>query len=173
MSTSENIELTPEVTMESKTLYLVRVDGEELAFVDSEDEAKLVVDSVAASEQKRLENDWTKVFRQDLDEGCSVAILTQSLGFFVNGGIVRAVYIDYTSVGHAILTKGRHELPKEGDVSTPVTTSIPVSSVLEKIAKRLGEAAKKTEEAKEARDAKEAKKAKKAKKSEETSTKKD
>ena len=110
---SSDIKVTPEVRLDSTVLYLIRVNGEEMAFAESADEANLIVDSTAAFEQRRLENDWTTVFRQDLDEGRKVVISTQSLGYAMNGSIYKVSTIDYVSVSHAYLVRGRHELPNK------------------------------------------------------------
>ena len=136
MST-KTIKITPEVRMDDKVLYLIRVDGEEMAFTNSSKEALLIVDSLAAAEQKRLGNEWTKVFRQDLNEGQKVVISTQSLGYAINGGIYKAVTIDFIPVGHSYLVKGRHELPQEND--TLESGSVPVPDILQLLAKEHAE----------------------------------
>ena len=116
--TTKTIKITPEVRMDAKILFLIRMDGEEMAFADSSKDALLIVDSLAAAEQKRLEGDWTKVFRQDLNDGQKVIISTQALGYSYNGGINKAVTIDFISVGHAFLIKGRHELRQDEEEET-------------------------------------------------------
>jgi len=131
--------ITPEVRMDSKVLFLIRMDGEEMAFSDSSKEALLIVDSIAAAEQKRLEDEWTKVFRQDLNEGQKVIISTQSLGYVANGGIYKAVAIDFIPVGHSYLVKGRHELPQEeteeDSSKDSESSAVPVPDVLQLLAK--------------------------------------
>ena len=129
----KTIKITPEVRMDSKTLYLIRMDGEEMAFSDSSKEAHLIVDSVAAAEQIRLKDEWTKVYRQDLNGGQKVVISTQALGYAVNGGIYKAATIDYIPVGHAFLIKGRHELPQEEEEEEEIA-SVPVPDILQKLA---------------------------------------
>jgi hypothetical protein len=109
----KTIKITPEVRMDSKVLFLIRVDGEEMAFSDSSREALLIVDSTAAAEQKRLECEWVKVFREDINNGQKVIISTQTLGYLTNGCINKAAVIDFIPVGHAYLVKGRHELHQE------------------------------------------------------------
>ena len=138
MST-KTMKITPEVRMDSKYQYLIRIDGEEMAFADSSKEALLIVDSVAAAEQKRLETEWTKVFRQDLDDGRKVVISTQALGYVANGSITKAVTIDFVTVGHAFLVKGRHELNQDDEESVPEPPSVPVPDILQMLAKENAE----------------------------------
>ena len=142
---NKTMKITPEVRMDNKYQYLIRIDEEEMAFADSPKEALLIVDSVAAAEQKRLEDEWTKVFRQDLDEGRKVVISTQSLGYIANGSIYKAVTIDFVTVGHAFLVKGRHELNQEED-SIPEVPSVPVPDILQMLAKENAEEDEESEE---------------------------
>ena len=145
--TTKTIKITPEVRMDSKVLFLIRMDGEEMAFADSSKEALLIVDSIAAAEQKRLEDEWTKVFREDLNEGHKVVISTQTLGYAVNGGIYKAVTIDLIPVGHAFLVKGRHELPLDREEEpVPEAPIVPVPDVLQLLAKENVEEDSETEE---------------------------
>jgi len=154
----ENITITPEVSMDRKILYLVRIDKEEMAFVESEREAQLVVDSIAAAESKRLESKWVKVFRQDLEDGQKVVLSTQSLGYAINGSINKACTIDYIPVGHAVLVKGRLALTASM-ISTPSESSapipVPIPAVLERLAKRKSDSEETEEKPSEEEEAKE------------------
>jgi hypothetical protein len=105
------IKLTPEVHMNSKVLYLVRVDKEEVCFCKTEKEAVLVIDSLAAAVQKELTDEYTKVYREDIRDGEKVILSTQTLGFLINGGIHQAKVFDYVPVSQALYVKGRHPLP--------------------------------------------------------------
>ena len=120
------VKITPEVNMDSRILYLIRINKEEMAFVNSEEEAKLVVDSIAAEEIRRLENDTTEVYRKDSKDGRNVRISKKDLGALYNSSVYFVMEIDYLPVGHAILTKGRHELPSP----TPLPPTLPPAKVL-------------------------------------------
>jgi len=101
--------LTPELLMSEEMLYLIRVDGVELAFVNSEHIAKLAIDSLAASEVNKLENDTTKVYRRDQKDGKKINISTQSVGVILNGKVTTVKRIDYIPIKRAVLLHGRHE----------------------------------------------------------------
>jgi hypothetical protein len=113
MTTVEITDLTPEVQIESILRYLIRINGVEIALVDSEREAIAVIDSLGAYEAKKLESPSVRVFRQDLDNNKKIKISTQSLGILVNGSIIKKFSIDYVPVPHAILTKQRIPTPKD------------------------------------------------------------
>lgn len=104
-----DVKLTPEVTVTNKSLFLVRIDGTESMFVTTEADAKLAVDSIAASEVAKLEDESTKVFRRDQDDGKSVSISTQVLGYMVNGRVTTVMKIDFIAVPCARVIHGRHE----------------------------------------------------------------
>ena len=129
MSSKEVITLTPEVKLDTDTLYLIRINGEELAFADTEHEAKLVVDSFGDFEQKRLTNVSTEVFRKDLDEGTKVVLTKRSLGYLYNGSMENAVVVDFVPVRRSIVTRGRHELDN--------STLIPSPDELQEICRRV------------------------------------
>jgi|688.fasta_scaffold03339_19 hypothetical protein len=106
------IRLTPEVHMRSEILYLVRVDKEEVCFCETEKEAILVIDSLAAAVQKEMTNEFVKVYREDIRNGEKVILSTQSLGYFMNGIISPSKTFDYVPVSQAKYIKGRHEIIK-------------------------------------------------------------
>lgn len=120
------MKITPEVITVNNIRYLIRQDEQELVFVESEKEAKLVVDSFANAEQKRLTTSSTRVFRVDYDDGKRVELRTQSLGYIVNGRTLRETVIDYIPIGQAHVVKGRHSL--EGDWPKSVSDSEPLVS---------------------------------------------
>ena len=98
MATS--IKITPEVHMTETKYYLVRIDGEEAAFVHTLEDVRLVIDSLAASEVKRLESTgYTSVYRQDIDSGNKIIVSTKGEWF---GGIHPKVQIDFVPVGDKI-----------------------------------------------------------------------
>ena len=133
MNTCDTYKITEEVSMDSKIQYLIRIDGTEMAFCDSEDEAIIAISSIANKEIKNLENDWTKVFRQDLEDGKKIIISTQALGNLYNGSMVETMIIDIVAVGHCFLTKGIHELPRKIETNQNLT-SVPVPDILQKLA---------------------------------------
>jgi hypothetical protein len=120
------VKITPEVNMDSRVLYLIRINKEEVAFVNSEEEAKLVVDSVAAGMIGELENKSTEVYRKDAADGAKVVISKKDLGTLYNSSVYSVMEIDFLPVGHAVLTKGRHELP----TAVPTPPPLPPNSVL-------------------------------------------
>jgi len=126
LESSGFVKITPEVNMDSRILYLVRINKEEMAFVNSEEEAKLVVDSIAAEEIRRLENDTTEVYRKDSKDGRNVRISKKDIGTLYNSSVYFVMEIDCLPVGHAILTKGRHELPSP----SPLPPTLPPAKVL-------------------------------------------
>ena len=130
--------ITPEVNMDSKILYLIRIDKVEMAFVNSEEEAKLVIDSIAAAEAKREENKYTEIYRKDSVNGNKVILSRKDLGNLFNSAVYPMMEIDYVSVGHAVLTKGRHELPS-GKISLPPVLP-PINALMERLAIRRAEA---------------------------------
>lgn len=109
--TNDNeMKLTPEVYMTDEIIYLIRIDGEEAFVVRNEKEAKLAIDSIAASEEKSLSDEKTSVYRQDSNDGNSVTISTRTMGRFFNGPMKLYTKIDYVPVGFAKVKKGRLEL---------------------------------------------------------------
>jgi len=120
------VKITPEVNMDSRILYLVRINKEETAFVNSEAEAKLVIDSIAAEMVREIEDEFTEVYRKDSKEGERVVISKKDLGTLYNSSIYKVMEIDFLPVGHAVLTRGRHELPS----AVPIPPPLPPKRVL-------------------------------------------
>lgn len=118
----DTMKITPEVEMTENKIYLVRINEydeegkQEAAFVDSLENVKLVIDSIAASEEKRLRVNNTEVFRQDLDNGKRVVISTRGKWL---GGMHPKTEIDFIEVGEAVLIRGRHE--KIAEIPPPQT----------------------------------------------------
>nr|QBK85634.1 MAG: hypothetical protein LCMAC101_02290 [Marseillevirus LCMAC101] len=125
--------ITPEVSMDSRVLFLIRIDGEEWAFVNSEEEAKLVIDSFAASEVNRLESDKTEVYRKDSKDGKKIVISEKTLGMIYNSSVHSIMEIDFRPVSHAVLTKGRHELPTAAPIPPPLPPQRILIESLERI----------------------------------------
>lgn len=132
---SETYFITPEIKMDTVLSYLIRSNGTELFNVDTEHEAKLAIDSIAATETKRLTNEWVKVFKEELNDGKKIILSTQSLGRVFNGVMTQESVIDYIPIGHAVLVKGRHEL-LDKILNIPVPPPMPDESVLKKITER-------------------------------------
>ena len=120
------VKITPEVNMDSRVLYLIRINKEETAFVNSEEEAKLVIDSIAAEMVRELETKSTEIYRKDSNDGENIVISKKDLGTLYNSSIYPIMEIDFLPVGHAILTKGRHELP----TAVPIPPPLPPKRVL-------------------------------------------
>ena len=127
------VKITPEVDMDSRILYLIRINKEEVAFVNSEQEAKLVIDSVAAETVRKLEDKDTEIYRKDSNDGENVVISQKDLGTLYNSSIYPVMEIDFLPVGHAVLTKGRHELP----TAIPIPPPLPPKRVLLESLKRI------------------------------------
>lgn len=107
--------LTPEVIVTTSVLFLIRVDGQELALVDSEKSAKLAIDSICHAEIKRLEADKNlRTFRRDATDEKSITISTQALGTLVDGQVADYMKIDFIPVNRARVLRGRHE--REQDI---------------------------------------------------------
>ncbi len=118
--------ITPEVNMDSRILYLIRINKEEMAFVNSEEEAKLVIDSIAAKMVEELETKSTEVYRKDSKDANKVVISKKDLGTLYNSSVYPVMEIDFLPVGHAVLTKGRHELP----TAVPIPPTLPPNRIL-------------------------------------------
>ena len=105
---SNNINITPEVQTDGTFMYLVRVNGEEMAFIEGDEtKAILAVDSVAAYEQRRIGGDMIKTYREDLNGGVKVVISKQELGRIMNGGIYVDTVVDMVRIPRVNLSRGR------------------------------------------------------------------
>lgn len=110
---SESQPLTPEVTITNHILFLIRVDGVELALVDSEQDARLAIDSIVACEIRRLESDTLRTFRRDMPDGKKIIISTQAIGTLIDGNVIEGMKVDYIPVNRAKLLRGRHERERD------------------------------------------------------------
>lgn len=109
--------LTPEVVITTKSLFLIRVDKNELILVDTEQDAKLAIDSIAHCEIKRLETDKSiRTFRRDESSGKNIVICTQALGALIDGPIIETMKIDFIPVNRAQLLRGRHERERDMNI---------------------------------------------------------
>jgi hypothetical protein len=101
---------SPEVMVTPETMFLIRINGKETFLSESEDDSKLIIDSIAAKEIKKLQEDeWTKVFRVDSIDGKKITVSTQNLGRVIDGGIYEVLCLDYIAVVKVRLLKGRLE----------------------------------------------------------------
>ena len=89
--------LTPEVKILDEKYYLIRSCGEEICICRSEEEAKLVIDSFAETEiiNLREKNKSLNVYREDLEGGNVVRVLSQRIGYFYSSAIVEEIYFDF------------------------------------------------------------------------------
>ena len=90
------MKLTPEIEILDECVYLVKVDGVELSFVDTEEEAIAAIDSIAADEARRFSSEKVKITREDLEEGRRVKLYRQLMGVLYNSSI--EVCMDITTV---------------------------------------------------------------------------
>ena len=111
------ISYTPEVKITQETSYLIRINGAETFFAETEDDCKLIIDSIAAENVRKLQDDWVKVFRLDAIDGKKITISTQALGRMVDGAIYDVMTIDFVPVHHAKLLRGRLERQDRYEVS--------------------------------------------------------
>ena len=77
---------------------LIRIDGENVGFADSEESSISMIDSIAAREAKRMANAWTKILREDIKEGGKVILSKQDLGRVYNGNVLPVMEIDYVKI---------------------------------------------------------------------------
>lgn len=109
-----------------ETMFLIRMNGKETFFAETEDDSKLIIDSIAAKEIKKLQEDeWTKVFRVDSPDGTKITVSTQALGRVVDGSIYEVLCLDFISVVKVKLLKGRLERSDRcDDLFLPYSSSI-------------------------------------------------
>lgn len=110
--------ITPEILSTDCTAYLIRNNKEEVSLVERESDARLAIDSFAAAIVKELTNEYTKVYREDVNEN-KVIISTQALGYIMNGSIVEHSVIDYIPLNFVIIEKGRYEKEPEQIIPNP------------------------------------------------------
>lgn len=119
------MKLTPEIETIEEYIYLIKVDGEELVFVQSDEEAIAAIDSIAAEEARRFSSDSVKITREDLKEGRHVKLYRQQLGYVYNSKIdvcmdVTMVRVNRCAVVHTrISTEPKSEVseaPSDGEV---------------------------------------------------------
>lgn len=103
------IQFTPEIIVTQETSFLIRINNVETFFADSKADSKLIIDSIAAENVVKLENEWTKAFRRDHADGKKITISTQALGVIMDGNVLEVMTIDFIPVLRAKLIRGRHE----------------------------------------------------------------
>lgn len=106
METVTYIKVTPEVLMDGEVVYLIRIDGSEAAFADCQEDAMLIIDSIANDETKRMQNADTKVYRENL--GSSISLSTQKIGKFINGSLTPHMKIEALPIGRATFSRSRN-----------------------------------------------------------------
>lgn len=92
---TEKNQLTPEVDISlTPEIYLVRIDKEVVGYTSSQFKAMDILSSFADHEVKRLSNEWTRVLRENLQDGKRIILSTQTLGRVYNGKIVPSTELD-------------------------------------------------------------------------------
>lgn len=132
---SELVNITPEVSMDSQISYLIRIDGQEMAFAKTEEEARLIIDSIANAETKRMTDEVTEIFRNDSKDENRVVLSRKDLGVLYNSSVYKVMEVDYIPVGHALLTRSRHELPAKIPIPPPPPLPQPRKLLKEKLEK--------------------------------------
>lgn len=110
----EKSKLTPEVYITSETRYLIKLNGDELAFSTSEKEAQIILDSIASYEEKRLQTKHNEIYRRDLSSS-KVTLSEKKKGFIFDGELKEVMTIEYTPVKYVFPTKSRFELYNSHD----------------------------------------------------------
>jgi hypothetical protein len=103
--------VTPEVHTTGKCIYVIRIDGEECNYAQTEQEALRVIESYTENYIKLYRKQYgatRKVFREG-DEKCH-RVLTQTPGWVVDGAPHVKNVIDYVRIGEVGVTKDRLEL---------------------------------------------------------------
>jgi hypothetical protein len=85
---------TNAISILSDQIYLIRINGEIVGYVDDESKVSIIVNSLALAEIQKIEKPTTKILRQDLEENKEVHISTQSLGKMWNGKLKKIAIID-------------------------------------------------------------------------------
>ncbi len=120
LSHQEQVKLTPEVEVDSTIFYLVRIDKEVVGYTESEECAKVILDSFAAREMERMTDEWTKVTREDLQDGKKIVLSTQQLGRVYHGSMLPTMVLDFIAAPHLNLLKERlSEDPPRAPPSPP------------------------------------------------------
>ena len=78
--------------------YLIRVDGEVLGLLPTEEAAIRAINSIALHEEKERQKPNVTVYRQNLNDGKEVVISTKTQGWIRNGPLTREMHIDMLAV---------------------------------------------------------------------------
>lgn len=109
MNELNNNLLTPEILIKDNFFYLIRCNGEEMGFCDSENSTILAIDSLAHFEQKRLEKAGKEmIYRQDTDGGKCVILSKQQYGYLFSGEISPVLTFDCVMVKQYSIIKSRY-----------------------------------------------------------------
>ena len=114
---SEQVKLTPQVTLNNSVVYVIRADTNdtrkgrdtgEVCVVFEEEVADRVLESLAKEEVKNLSSDpnirvFMEIHTQNVQPYLNkkIDICTQSLGYIMNGSIQKIMTFGYTRVAYA------------------------------------------------------------------------
>lgn len=104
-------------SVDSDDDFLLTVDGEALAMIKGKAQAEKAVIVIVEQREKELKNTSTRVAREKIEGG--FAILTQSLGYVMNGSPVQKHVIKYISLPSLSFEEQQAE-------ETPQVNEIPV-----------------------------------------------
>jgi len=134
MNSKNSLKLTNDIVLQDKKVFVIRIDKEAAFFIKNEEDAKTIMDSISEHEKRRLEDEWTKVYKKT--EGEKIILSTQKLGRVYNGYIIPVMTIDYIPICEGTLA----------DKPPMYNIPIPSPDVLEGIAKRRSQVVNKPEE---------------------------
>ncbi|AMQ10937.1 hypothetical protein [Brazilian marseillevirus] len=109
-------------SVESENDFLLTVDGEALAMIKGKAQAEKAVIVIVEQREKELKNASTRVAREKIENG--FAILTQSLGYVMNGSPVQKHIIKYISLPS--LSFEEEKVEEEPKVIAEVTPSVEI-----------------------------------------------
>lgn len=121
---------TPEIEVSTNFHFIITVKNvinctqENLFIIETENEAKIAIDSVASYNIKQLTSDKVIIFRTDVDEGLKVFLSRQDLGFFVNGSVYKFLEIEAIKIPIAKIIKSR--LQNNIVAPKPIQPSVPL-----------------------------------------------
>ena len=103
---TDSIKITKDITLDAMFLYLIRIDRQEAVLAIDENDAKLIVNSIATREIENMQKELNvKIFRQDLDDGRKVIISKQYVGYLYNSRVHKAMIIETVPVSVAKFNK--------------------------------------------------------------------
>jgi len=103
--------LTPDIVIKPKSVYIVRIDNDqtrkckeygEVCYTRCEDDARLMVDSIANAEVKRLKKENNKVLKENITDPypflMKVDIFVQEIGMLYNSSLTKVESIGYVKI---------------------------------------------------------------------------